>query len=87
MPSEKAVGAMPTQKRESRKRNRQETCVREAPSAAYKKAAEGACFLMVLFNFSAAVTADFTLLLIGQYLLPVLLLIYSIRRTKQEILP
>ncbi len=44
-------------------------------------------FLMVLFNYSAAVTADFTLLLAGQYLLPVLLLIYSIRRQRQETLP
>ncbi len=36
-------------------------------------------FLIVLFNYSAAVPVDFTLLLIGQYLLPVLLLIHSIR--------
>ena len=42
-------------------------------------------FLMVLFNYSGALTVDLTLLITGQYLLPVLLLIYSIRRKKQEI--
>lgn len=41
-------------------------------------------YLMVLFNYTAAVTIDFTLLLVGQYLLPVLLLIYSIRRQSKK---
>ncbi len=44
-------------------------------------------FLMVLFNYTAALSVDLTLLLIGQYLLPVLLLIYWIRRQKQENIP
>ena len=41
-------------------------------------------FLMVLFNYTGALTVDLTLLITGQYLLPVLFLIYSIRRQKQE---
>ncbi len=42
--------------------------------------------LVVYFNFTAAQTMDLTLLVIGQYLLPVLFLIYLIRRQKQETL-
>ncbi len=36
-------------------------------------------FLMVLFHYAGAQTADLTLLITGQYLLPVLFLVYSIR--------
>ncbi len=43
-------------------------------------------FLMVLFHYSAALPVDLTLLITGQYLLPVLFLIYSIRRERVEIL-
>ena len=42
--------------------------------------------LVVLFNCTAALNADLTLLLIGQYLLPVLVLIDLILRRKREIL-
>ena len=41
-------------------------------------------FLAVLFNYHAALTVDFTLLLVGQYLLTVLVLIYSIRRQSKQ---
>ncbi|MGO9377508.1 MAG: exosortase H [Dissulfurispiraceae bacterium] len=44
-------------------------------------------FLMVLFNYAGVQTIDMTLLITGQYLLPVLFLVYSIRSEKQEILP
>ena len=44
-------------------------------------------FLMVLFHYSAALPVDLTLLITGQYLLPVLFLTYSIRRERVEILP
>jgi hypothetical protein len=40
--------------------------------------------LLVSFNFTAAQTADLTLLLIGQYLLPVLLLIFLIRQQNKN---
>ena len=40
-------------------------------------------FLMVLFHYAGAQTADLTLLVTGQFLLPVLFLVYSIRRQKQ----
>ncbi len=43
-------------------------------------------FLMVLFHYSAALPVDLTLLITGQYLLPVLFLLYSIRHDKQEAL-
>jgi hypothetical protein len=43
-------------------------------------------FLMVLFNYSAASIVDLTLLITGQYLLPVLLLIYSIRVKNRKVL-
>ncbi len=42
--------------------------------------------LMVYFHYTAAQTTDLTLLVIGQYLLPVLFLIYLIRHQKQEML-
>ncbi|SPF40503.1 conserved membrane hypothetical protein [Syntrophobacter sp. SbD1] len=42
-------------------------------------------FLVVLFNYTAAIPVDLTLLLIGQYLLPVLFLIYSIRMPRQDL--
>ena len=41
-------------------------------------------FLMVLFNYTGALTVDLTLLITGQYLLPVLVLIYSIRRQSKK---
>ena len=44
-------------------------------------------FLMVLFNYTGALTLDLTLLITGQYLLPMLFLIYSIRCERAEILP
>jgi hypothetical protein len=37
---------------------------------------------MAYFNFTAILTMDLTLLVIGQYLLPVLFLIYLIHRQK-----
>ena len=40
--------------------------------------------LIARFNFTAARTADLTLLVIGQYLLPFLLLIYMIRYQKKS---
>ena len=40
--------------------------------------------LMVYFNFTAAIPVDFTLLVVGQYLLPVLFLIYLVRRQNME---
>jgi exosortase/archaeosortase family protein len=40
--------------------------------------------LIVLFNFTSAVTVDLTLVLLGQYLLPVLLLIYLIRKVPTQ---
>ncbi len=43
-------------------------------------------FLMVLFHYSAALPVDLTLFITGQYLLPVLLLIYSIHHDKQATL-
>jgi hypothetical protein len=39
---------------------------------------------MVYFNFTAAIPVDFTLLVVGQYLLPVLFLIYLVRRQNME---
>ncbi len=39
-------------------------------------------FLVVLFNYNTVGPVDLTLLLIGQYLLPVLLLIYWVRRQR-----
>jgi len=42
--------------------------------------------LIAYFHFNAALTVDLILLVIGQYLLPVLFLIFLIRRQKQEIL-
>ena len=44
-------------------------------------------FLIVLFNYTTAIPVDLTLLLIGQYLLPVLVLIYSVRRQREQTLP
>jgi len=41
--------------------------------------------LMAYFHFTSAQTIDLTLLVTGQYLLPVLFLIFLIRRQKQEI--
>jgi exosortase H (IPTLxxWG-CTERM-specific) len=41
--------------------------------------------LVAYFNFTAIVPVDLTLLVIGQYLLPVLLLIYLIRLQRQEV--
>lgn len=40
-------------------------------------------FLMVLFKYTGVLTVDLSLLLAGQYILPVLLLIYTVRRQKQ----
>ena len=42
--------------------------------------------LIVLFNFTGSEVVDLTLVVIGQYLLPVLFLLFLIRRQKQEIL-
>ncbi|MBI5587152.1 MAG: hypothetical protein HY889_02160 [Deltaproteobacteria bacterium] len=42
--------------------------------------------LMAYFNAAVVQIPDLTLLVIGQYLLPVLFLIYFIRRPKREIL-
>jgi len=41
--------------------------------------------LIAYFNFAAAGTADLTLLVVGQYVFPVLLFIYMIRRQNNEI--
>ena len=41
--------------------------------------------LIAYFNFTAAGTVDLTLLVVGQYVFPVLLFIYMIRRQNNEI--